>query len=161
MQGDVHHIAVGAHLGHFDPVADPQHVVAGQLHAGDERQQRVLVDQQNHRRHGTQARQQQQRRAVDQRSDDDDRAKHVQHQIRQLHIALDRAGAGVFGAGVDVQQGIEQGADRQQQKQEGEGQGDVAEEIQTGLAQVRHQIEAELDDQRRRDLGQAMKHLVL
>ncbi|MNQ74344.1 hypothetical protein D3C85_890990 [compost metagenome] len=78
-----------------------------------------------------------------------------------MHIALDRAGAGVFGAGVDIQQGIEQGADRQQQKQEGEGQRDIAEEIQAGFAQVRHQIEAELDHQRRRDLGQAMEHLVL
>ena len=36
MQGDVHHIAIRADLGHFDPVADPQHVVAGQLHTGDE-----------------------------------------------------------------------------------------------------------------------------
>ena len=42
VQGDVHHVAIGADLGHFDPVADPQHVVAGQLHAGDERQQGVL-----------------------------------------------------------------------------------------------------------------------
>ncbi|MNJ14976.1 hypothetical protein D3C77_92140 [compost metagenome] len=53
VQGNVHHIAIGADLGHLDPVADPQHVVAGQLHAGDERQQGVLVDQQDDCRHGT------------------------------------------------------------------------------------------------------------
>ena len=55
VQGDIHHIAIGADLGHFDPVTDAQHVVAGQLHTGDERQQGVLVHQQNHRRHRTQA----------------------------------------------------------------------------------------------------------
>ena len=49
VQGDVHYITVGTDLGHLDPVADPQHVVAGQLHAGDEGQQGVLVDQQDHR----------------------------------------------------------------------------------------------------------------
>ncbi|MNE42009.1 hypothetical protein D3C80_1361150 [compost metagenome] len=48
------------------------------------------------------------------------------------------------GAGVDVQQGIEQGAHRQQQGQNGEGQGQVAKE-QAGLgAQLRHQVQAKL-----------------
>ncbi|MNP06772.1 hypothetical protein D3C76_987690 [compost metagenome] len=161
MQRDVHHIAVGTDLWHLDPVADPQHVVAGQLHAGDERQQGVLVDQQDYRRHGAQARQQQQRRTVDQCGDDDDRAKHVQHHFRQLHIALDRAGAGVFGAGVDVQQGIQQGGDGQQQEQDGERQRHVAEEQHRGFAQLRHQVQAELDHQRRNYLRQTLEHLVV
>nr|GFD56958.1 hypothetical protein [Tanacetum cinerariifolium] len=42
VQRDVDDIAVGAHLRHLDPVADPQHVVAGQLHTGYERQQGVF-----------------------------------------------------------------------------------------------------------------------
>jgi hypothetical protein len=161
VQRDVHHVAVGTHLRHLDPVADPQHIVAGQLHAGDERQQRVLVDQQDHRRHGTQTRQQQQGRTIDQGGDDDDRTEDVQDHFRQLHVAFDRAGPGVFGAGVDVQQRIEQGADGQQHEQDGERQRDVAEEQQAGLAQFRHQVQAELDQQRRGHLCQAMKHLVL
>lgn len=161
VQGDVDHIAIGADLRHFDPVTDPQHVVAGQLHAGDERQQGVLVDQQDHRRHRTQTGQQQQRRAVDQGGNDDDRAEHVQDHFCQLHVALDRAGAGVFGAGVDVQQGIEQGADRQQQEQNGERQRDIAEKHRGGLAQLRHQVQAELDHQRRGHLRQTLEHLVM
>ncbi len=161
VQGDVHHIAVGADLGHLDPVADPQHVVAGQLHAGDERQQGVLVDQQDHRRHGAKTRQQQQRRAVDQGGDDDDGAEHEQPHFRQLHVALDRAGPRVFGPCIDIQQGVEQGAQGQDQEQQGDGQRRVAEEQQGGLAQFRHQVQAELDHQRRRHLGQAMEHLVL
>ena len=161
MQGDVHHIAVGADLGHLDPVADPQHIVAGQLHAGDERQQGVLVHQQDHRRHGTQARQQQQRRTVDQRGDNDDRAKYVEHHLRQLHIALDRAGTGVFGARVDVQQGIEQGTDGQHQEQNGKGQRDVAEEMLAGGIEFRHQFQAELHHQRWRHLCQTVENLVL
>ncbi|MNZ58544.1 hypothetical protein D3C78_765560 [compost metagenome] len=55
VQGDIDHIAIGADLGHFDPVADVQHVVTGELHAGDERQQGVLVHQQQYCRHRTQA----------------------------------------------------------------------------------------------------------
>src|SRR3546814_4405175 len=42
VQGDVDHITVGIKLRHFDPVADPQHVVRGELDRGDEREDRVL-----------------------------------------------------------------------------------------------------------------------
>ena len=161
VQGDIHHVAIRANLRHFDPVANPQHVVAGQLHAGDERQQGVLVHQQDHRRHGTQTRQQQQRRTVDQRGHDDDRAKHVEDHFRQLHVALDRAGAGVFGACVDVQQGAEQGAHGQHQEQDSDRQGHVADEQDRGLAQVRYQVQAELDHQGGRHLGQAVEDFVV
>ncbi len=161
VQGDVHHVAIGAHLGHFDPVAHAQHVVAGQLNAGDERQQGVLVHQQDDRRHGAQARQQQQRRAVDQGGDDDDGSEDVQDHLRQLHVTLDGAGAGVFGARVDVQQGVEQGAQGQHHEQDGHGQGQVADEMLGLVAEYRHQVEAELDDQRRHGLGQAVEDLVV
>ena len=59
VQGDIDHVAVGTRTGHGDPVAHPQHVVGGQLHAGDETQDGVLEDQDQHRRHRAQARQQQ------------------------------------------------------------------------------------------------------
>ncbi len=65
------------------------------------------------------------------------------------------------GARVDVEQGVEQGADRQQQEQNGERQRDIAEEIHRGFAQLRHQVQAELDHQRRRHLRQPLKHLVV
>lgn len=161
VQGDIHHIAVGPGLGHLDPVADVEHVVAGQLHAGDERQQGVLVHQQQHRRHGTQTRQQQQRRAVDQGGDDDDGGEDPQHHLGQLHVALDRAGAGMFGAGVDVQQRVEQARQRAGHKQQGDGQGEVAEKMLGGGREFRHQLQAELHHQRWGGLGQAVQHLVV
>ena len=161
VQRDVHHIAIGADLGHLDPVADVEHVVAGELHAGDERQQCVLVDQQQHRRHGAQTREQQQRRAVDQGGDDDDGAEHPQDHLRQLHVALDRASAGVLGARVDVEQGVQQAGQGQGHEQQGEGQRQVVEKVQGDGAQARHQLEAELDDQRWRGLGQAVEDLVV
>ena len=161
VQGDVHHVAIGADLWHFDPVADAQHVVAGQLHAGDERQQGVLVDQQDDRRHGTEAGQQQQRRAVDQCGDDDDPGEYIQDHFRQLHVAFDGAGAGMFGAGVDVQQGVEQRADGQGHEQDGEGHGDVADHVPARSIQAGYQREAELDDQRRHHLRQSVENLVM
>ena len=161
VQGDVHHIAVGADLGHLDPVAHVQHVVAGELHAGDERQQCVLVHQQQYRRHGAQARQQQQRRAVDERGDDHDGGEDPQHHLGQLHVALDRAGAGMLGAGIDIQQGIEQARQGHGHEQQGEGQGEIAEEVLGGVGELRHQFKAELNHQRGGGLGQAVEHLVL
>ena len=54
-----------------------------------------------------------------------------------------------------------QGAHGQHLEQEGKGQRDIAEEDQAVLAQLRHQVQAELDHQRRRGLRQAMEDLVL
>lgn len=121
----------------------------------------LLVHQQDHRRHRTQARQQQQWRTVDQGGDDDDRTEYIQHHFRQLHIALDRAGPGVFGTGVDIQQGVEQGAEGQHHEQDSEGRGDIAEKHQAGLAEPGHQGQAELDEQRGGHLRQAMEDLVV
>ena len=65
----------------------------------------------------------------------------------------------MFGARVDVQQGTEQGAERQQHEQKGECQRDIAEDIQAGLAQFRRQVQTGLDRQRRGHPGQAMENL--
>ena len=161
MQSDIDHIAISPDLGHLDPVTDAQHVVAGELHAGDERQQGVLVDQQDDRGHRPQAGQQQQWRAVDQRGDDDDRAEDVQDHLRQLHVAFDRAGPGVLGACIDVEQGVEQGAEGQHHEQDGEAQGDIADDVLAVVAQDRDQAKAELHHQRRRHLRQAMEDFVM
>ncbi|EXL33619.1 hypothetical protein PssB301D_00340 [Pseudomonas syringae pv. syringae str. B301D-R] len=67
----------------------------------------------------------------------------------------------MFGACVDVQQGIEQGADGQGHEQDGERHGDVADHVPARSAQARDQREAELNDQRRHHLRQAMENLVV
>ena len=55
MERDVDHVAICPVLRHLDPVAHVDHVVAGELDAGDEREDRVAEDQQQHRRHGADA----------------------------------------------------------------------------------------------------------
>ena len=67
----------------------------------------------------------------------------------------------MFGAGVDVQQRVEQRAHGQHQEQNGQRQRHVADKQDGGLAQVRHQVQAELDDQGRGHLRQAMEDLVM
>ncbi len=67
----------------------------------------------------------------------------------------------MFGARVDVQHGVEEGTDGEHHEQDGERQRDVAQHMSGGGAQVGHQIEPELDHQRRCDLRQSVKNLVV
>ncbi len=69
--------------------------------------------------------------------------------------------AGVLGAGVDVQQCVEQARQGHAQEQQGEGQGQVAEEMLRRVGQFRHQTQTELHHQRRGGLCQALQHLVM
>ena len=67
----------------------------------------------------------------------------------------------MFGACVDIQQRVEQGTHGQNHEQNGDRQGYVADKQNGGLAQVRHQVQAELDHQRWRHLRQAMEDFVM
>ncbi|MNH08905.1 hypothetical protein D3C81_943280 [compost metagenome] len=67
----------------------------------------------------------------------------------------------MFGARVDVEQGVEQGADGQYQKQNGEGQRNVAQEVLAGGVELRNQLQAELHHQRWRHLCQAVENFVV
>ena len=58
VESDFDDVAVRAVLRHLDPVADADHVVAGDLYAGHYRQDRVLEHQHQDRGHGTEAAQQ-------------------------------------------------------------------------------------------------------
>ncbi|MNW17303.1 hypothetical protein D3C71_2164500 [compost metagenome] len=53
----------------------------------------------------------------------------------------------MLGAGIDVEQGIEQARQGHGHEQQGERQGDVAEEVLGSVGQLRHQFQPELDDQ--------------
>ncbi len=67
----------------------------------------------------------------------------------------------MFGACVDIQQGVEQGAHRQRHEQDGERQRHIADKQRGGFAQARYQVQAELNHQRWRHLRQAMKDFVV
>ena len=90
MQRDVDDVAIGLVLGHLDPVADLDHVVSGELDARDQREDRVLEDQQQDRGHRTEAAQEDQRALIEQRRDDDDDRDDSDGQLDELQIALDR-----------------------------------------------------------------------
>ncbi|MNZ58545.1 hypothetical protein D3C78_765570 [compost metagenome] len=67
----------------------------------------------------------------------------------------------MFGAGIDVEQAIEQARQRQGHEQQGKRQRHIAKEVLGGIGQLRYQFQPELDDQRRCGLRQAVKHLVV
>src|SRR5690606_37607216 len=56
-----HHVAVGVEFGHLNPVAYPDHIIGGDLHAGHEPQNSILKDQQDDRGHGAKGAQKNQR----------------------------------------------------------------------------------------------------
>lgn len=67
----------------------------------------------------------------------------------------------MLGAGVDVEHGIEQRADGEHHEQDGERQRDIPQHMAGGRVQLGHQVQPELDHQRRRHLRQTVKHFVV
>ena len=169
VQRNVDHVAVSAHLRHLYPVAQAQHVVGRQLHAGGERQDGVLEHQHQHRRHGAQARQHDQGRAVHQHRCGHDGAGQHQHQLAQLHIALDGAHlvrrrlVALFQAVLLLlhQQRVEHGHQRTHQLDGNEGRGHVRHHGGKGGVQVRHMRHAGLQHQPRQEPPQVVEHVVV
>ena len=164
VQRNVGDKAIGADLGHLDPVAHAQHVVAAQLHASDKGQDGVLEHQHQHCRHGAQTRQQQQRRAVEQGGHNHHRRKNADQQLAQLHIAFD--GMGLRGLArfitvMGVVHGVEQIAQRPRQVVDGEADGQIGDQRNPALVQKGHAADAKLHDQRGHDLGQTAQHVVV
>ena len=161
MQRHVHHLAVGAHLRHLDPVAGAQHVVAGELHAGREGQDGVLEHQHQHGRQRTQTREQQQRRAVGEFGRHDDQAAQHHHQLGELDVALDGqllAWRMPQEHGLVLERGIEVGQDHPDDAQHhiGREQGvedDGGQPVWLGQAE-----QAELHQQGRDDTCRAAQH---
>ncbi|MNQ81044.1 hypothetical protein D3C85_960480 [compost metagenome] len=141
MQRDVLHETIGVGLRHFDPVADAQHVVAGQLRAGHQRQQRVLEHQQQHRRQRAQARNHPQRRAVDQDGQHQHGAHRRQNQLADLDIALDGARLRPRGGGIGVLPGAQHAGERHEHADPGACMGEPADNA-GGLFRVGHQADA-------------------
>ena len=61
VESDFDDVSVSTEFRHLDPVADPDHVVGGDLYAGHHRENRVLENQHEDRGHGPEAAQQHQR----------------------------------------------------------------------------------------------------
>ncbi|MNS96947.1 hypothetical protein D3C72_1312650 [compost metagenome] len=141
MQRDVLHETIGVGLRHFDPVADAQHVVAGQLRAGHQRQQRVLEHQQQHRRQRAQARNHPQRRAVDQDGQHQHGAHRRQNQLADLDIALDGARLRPRGGGIGVLPGTQHAGERHEHADPGARVGQPPDNA-DGFFRVRHQVDA-------------------
>ena len=151
VERNVDHIAIGVHPGHFDPVADPQHILRGQLHAGDKAKDRILEHQQQHRRDRAKAGQQQQRRLVNQDGDDDDRRARQHKDFEDLEIPLDRAVAR-FGAALVHLVGVGQRLDDRHRHRQRDQRARCARDKGVHAArQVRHQHNAVGQHQQRGD----------
>ena len=141
VQRDIDDIAIGIHARHLDPVAHAQHVVAGQLDAGDEAEDGVLEHQQQDRLHGAQPRQQQQRRLFDQHRDHQDRRTAVHRDLDHLDIALDRAAACLGTARITLVGVIERPADRHRHRQHDQRTHDIDGDRHQFVRQIGHQID--------------------
>jgi hypothetical protein len=83
VQRDVDDVAVRAELRHLDPVADADQVVVRELHARDQRQQRVPEDEQDDRHHRAEPAHEEPRRLVGQPRDDEDAGDQVDEDLRR------------------------------------------------------------------------------
>ncbi|MCY1530449.1 hypothetical protein D9M68_656350 [compost metagenome] len=142
MQRDVFHEAVGVGLRHLDPVADAQHVVAGQLGAGHQRQQCVLEHQQQHRGQRAQAGDHPERRAVDQDGKHQNGADGHQNELADLNIALDGPGLRPGRGRIGILPGAQHARKRHEHADPGAGVGQPPHDRHRPL-DVRHQADAQ------------------
>ncbi len=105
-QRNVNNRAVGIVFGHLNPITDAQHVIGGQLDAGDKSQDGVLKNQKNNSRHRTQSGQQKNRAFINDLSNDDDQSNDNDEDLDTLKIGLDRFFTGDLVAVVDVVNGF-------------------------------------------------------
>ena len=99
-QADVDDVVVGAVLRHIEPVAHAQHVVGGELDAGDEPQDRVLDYQQQDGGHRVQPAEQKQWRLADQQGNRADQGDDRAQELDALEKPPERqSGCELHGAG--------------------------------------------------------------
>ena len=155
---DLDHVAVGAVLGHLDPVADPNHVVAGELDAGHEAEDRVLEDQQQHRGHRAQAAEERPGRSVGQRRDDQDDHENPEEDRDHLDVAPDRPLPGRFEGGlVDLDKRRNQRARGEGSRQVHVGQSRPQQEGPQPLLLGKDDRRGVVEDQRRHQVDQALE----
>ena len=90
MQGHLDNVAVRTESFHLDPVPDPDHVVTGDLYTRHERKDGVAENEQQDRGYSAESGEQAPGRPVDQRRYEEDRTDHVDGDLRNLGVGLDR-----------------------------------------------------------------------
>ncbi len=159
-QGNIDDIAVGAVLGHLDPVPLPHQIHGGDLHPGHQAENGILEDQQQDSGHSPQPGDEEEGAAVGQLRQDEDEAEQENDQFDRLHQAADgqllprRAGA------VDVHAGIEQ---RIEDQKAGQNEIDVVEARQQPeqlIIRRQHQRQTNGKDHRRQQMRDAIDDLV-
>ncbi len=155
VQRDVDHRAVRAGRRHRDPVADPQHVVRRQLHAGDEAEQRVLEDQHQHRRHRADAGQQQADLLAGRITDHDERGRDEHHELDELHRAFQRQARLVApGRAVRVFERGQRRADGHRHEEHDQREQHLVDDLRGQARNAGHRAEPELDHDERHDAVQ-------
>jgi hypothetical protein len=147
LQGDVDHVAVGVELRHLDPVAHADQVVAGQLDARHQAEQRVAEHQQQHRRSRAEPTEDEERVAPDQRRDHHDGRQDVDDEHDRLQVALDGPRGRLRRAGVHIAERVEEGADRARDHQHHGSCDEALREGRDAVGQQRHEGEPGADDE--------------
>ena len=114
VERDLLHRAVGAVLGHADPVADFEHVVGRQLDARYETQDAVAEDQHEDRGRSAQTGEEHRRRAVEKNREDEDDGDQEGDDLSGLHQALQRLAFPLLPAAHQLKYGFQQGIDEAQ-----------------------------------------------
>lgn len=109
-EGDVDDVAVGAGFGHFDPVADADHLVDGDLDAGDEAEEGIAEDEDEDGHDGAEAGEEVEGGAVEEDGEDEDGGDEVGDEFDRLDEALDGDFVFVATADEDID-AVEEGAE--------------------------------------------------
>ncbi len=157
VERDVEHVAVRIVGRHLDPVPLFHQVVGVDLEAGDEREQRVLKEQQQDRHHRTQAAEEHQRRLAGKERDAEDDADGDHDQLEQVQVALNGLAPVVAAPLIDLVDRIEQRVAGHQGQPQDQEQQDLAYRPHSG----RQEIGEIVQHHQRRDPGETKGMQVL
>ena len=104
VEGYLLDIAVGAAVGHLDPVAEPDHVVLRKLHSGYKSQDAVLEYEHQDGRRGAESGKEHSRGLVYRDSEDDDGSYEIKYDLKALDEAVERVSAVLVRGGVYVEE---------------------------------------------------------
>jgi len=152
VQADVEDGAVGVVGGNLQPVTLAHQVLDRDLHAGDERHDGILEDQQQDGGQRPQPAQQQDGRLAGEERNADDDADHHQQDLEDVEVALDADPVEGRAGFVDLVEGVEKSEEGHQGDPEDEEEGRFFED---GLP-ARRQVSGQVEQDERRQQGGAI-----
>ncbi|WP_283179637.1 hypothetical protein [Gemmobacter sp. 24YEA27] len=158
MERDLDHIAIGILGRHFHPVTNLDHVGGADLNRCDQRQQRILKDEDENGGQRPKSGEKDQGRAVDDRRNHQDRRNAIDENCRNLNIALDGS---AIARRTPVPDGVEQPERRRdghRKNQDVECVRDVSDDCGDGKGQTRYLHDAGRNHQGRRGIGDPCNH---